>query len=94
MNEQPKCTICGEPLNPGQEMFRFHGSDGLDCPKPPLPKPPTDTERMNWLALHPRGAQIIVDGVTKDCLFYGISLAPGVDLRSAIDTMMRASANA
>ena len=31
------CTICGEPMLPGEEMFKFHGSLG-PCPKPPLAK--------------------------------------------------------
>lgn len=30
-----KCGLCGEPMQPGEEMFKFHGSMG-DCPKPPL----------------------------------------------------------
>ena len=33
-----KCEICGEPMPPGFEMFKFHGADGNDCPKPPLAK--------------------------------------------------------
>lgn len=32
------CTLCGEPMQPGEEMFKFHGSLG-PCPKPPLDKP-------------------------------------------------------
>lgn len=32
------CTLCGEPMQAGEEMFKFHGSLG-PCPKPPLPKP-------------------------------------------------------
>lgn len=35
-----KCSLCGEPMQPGEEMFKFHGSLG-PCPKPPLPKPKT-----------------------------------------------------
>ncbi len=31
----PTCSICGEPMPPGEEMFKFHGYSG-DCPKPPL----------------------------------------------------------
>ena len=31
------CTLCGEPMPAGEEMFKFHGYSGL-CPKPPLPK--------------------------------------------------------
>jgi len=30
-----KCEICGEPMPPGEEMFKFHGYSG-DCPKTPL----------------------------------------------------------
>ena len=32
------CSICGEPMGPHEQMFKFHGSDGNDCPKPPLTK--------------------------------------------------------
>ncbi len=35
---QPTCEICGEPMPPGEEMFKVHGFSG-DCPNPPLPKP-------------------------------------------------------
>lgn len=35
---QPTCSLCGEPMPAGEEMFKFHGYSG-DCPKPPLPKP-------------------------------------------------------
>jgi hypothetical protein len=31
------CELCGEPMPPGEEMFKFHGYSG-DCPKPPLPR--------------------------------------------------------
>lgn len=34
----PNCVICGEPMPEGLEMFKFHGADGNDCPKPPLVK--------------------------------------------------------
>ena len=36
-----KCELCGEPMPPGEEMFKYHGYSG-PCPKPPLPKPETD----------------------------------------------------
>jgi len=35
--ETTKCTICGEPMPPGEEMFKYHGYSG-PCPKPPLPR--------------------------------------------------------
>ncbi|WP_374312472.1 DUF2829 domain-containing protein [Dongia sp.] len=31
----PTCNICGEPMPPGEEVFKFHGYSG-PCPKPPL----------------------------------------------------------
>ncbi|MGA7949695.1 MAG: hypothetical protein WCA45_05990 [Thiobacillaceae bacterium] len=37
-DETAKCEICGEPMPPGEQMFKFHGYSG-PCPKPPLPKP-------------------------------------------------------
>ncbi len=29
------CEICGEPIPPGEFMFKFHGYSG-PCPKPPI----------------------------------------------------------
>ena len=40
MSEQTKCELCGEPMPPGEQMFKFHGYSG-PCPKPPLPQPPS-----------------------------------------------------
>jgi len=48
MSEQAKCQICGEPMPAGEEIFKFHGYSG-NCPKPPLPRPPTDKEMLDWL---------------------------------------------
>ena len=38
-----RCQICGEPMPPGEEMFKFHGYSG-NCPKPPLPR-----HRPDWV---------------------------------------------
>lgn len=54
---RPTCSLCGEPMPPGEEMFKFHGYSG-PCPKPPLPKflgplltgRATDAEVADWLA--------------------------------------------
>lgn len=35
--EVQKCGVCGEPMPPGEQMFKFHGYSG-PCPKPPLPQ--------------------------------------------------------
>ena len=34
-----------EPMPPGEEVFKFHGYSG-PCPKPPLPKPETEVDRL------------------------------------------------
>ncbi|MHB1939014.1 MAG: hypothetical protein ACYCOR_20940 [Acidobacteriaceae bacterium] len=44
-----------------------------------------DAEQLNWLALHPRGAQIVINGEPRDGIFWGISSAPNNTLREAID---------
>lgn len=41
MSDAAKCELCGEPMPPGEEMFKFHGYSGK-CPKPPLPRPPSE----------------------------------------------------
>ena len=34
----PNCGLCGLPMGPNEEMFKFHGYSG-PCPGPPLPTP-------------------------------------------------------
>lgn len=41
------CSLCGEPMPEGEQMFNYHGFSG-PCPKPPLPKPIT-TEQLDKL---------------------------------------------
>ena len=45
-NELALCKLCGEPMPKGEEMFFYHGSSG-PCPKPHLPRKPTDKELLN-----------------------------------------------
>lgn len=35
MTDVARCSLCGEPMPAGEEMFKYHGYSG-DCPKPPL----------------------------------------------------------
>lgn len=35
-----RCSLCGEPMPPGEEMFKYHGYSG-DCPKPSLAQAPS-----------------------------------------------------
>ncbi len=51
MNNQPTCSLCGEPMPAGEEMFKFHGYSG-PCPKPPLPSPPTLETLVRNLQAH------------------------------------------
>lgn len=45
MVEQATCGICGEPMPPGEEMFKYHGYSG-PCPAPALPAALSDSERL------------------------------------------------
>lgn len=49
-NEQPVCVVCGDPMPPGEEMFKFHGYSG-PCPKPPLAQPESMSAVLNDIAL-------------------------------------------
>lgn len=40
-----RCTICGEPMPDGEQMFKYHGYSG-PCPAPPLPKKATEVEAL------------------------------------------------
>jgi len=53
MDDKAKCEICGEPMPPGEQMFKFHGYSG-PCPKPPLP--PKSQPRPAW-----------IDAAAKEC---------------------------
>lgn len=33
-----RCSLCGEPMPPGEQMFKYHGLSG-PCPKPPIKQP-------------------------------------------------------
>jgi len=59
MTDTPKCTICGEPMPAGEEMFKYHGYSG-NCPKPPLPKP-KDKQKIEGLvwAIAMRGTRTV-----------------------------------
>ena len=61
---QPKCEICGEPMPPGEEVFKFHGYSG-PCPKPPLAEKPAAASGLALIA-DERERQIMVEGYTPD----------------------------
>lgn len=44
--QQATCELCGEPMPPGEEMFKFHGYSG-PCPKPPLSPKRTTLDAIN-----------------------------------------------
>jgi hypothetical protein len=49
MSEQPNCEMCGDPMPPGEEMFKFHGYSG-PCPKPIKPLSSKHDELKSELA--------------------------------------------
>ena len=59
--DQPSCELCGEPMPPGEEMFKYHGYSG-GCPKPPLPRP-----RPAWIdaAAKECAATVLIGGGEK-----------------------------
>lgn len=59
-DDAPTCQVCGEPMQPGEEMFMYHGSLG-PCPKPPRVK----TEEEVQIAATAR-VQVVYDSMTKD----------------------------
>lgn len=77
-------------LNLIRELLREEGNS-LE-PAVATPAEVTDTARLNWLSMNPRGAEIVIDGVRKPCVFWGVSSAPENTLREAIDAAMLAAA--
>lgn len=66
-----------EPFDPASIRAPGSGNPGV-----------SDTDRLNFLAMNPKGAQIVVDGVSRPCVFWGISSHPEATLREAIDLAM------
>jgi hypothetical protein len=44
-----------------------------------------DKLRLDWLESNPRHAEMVIEGNTIECVFYGISCADLMKLREAID---------
>lgn len=83
-----KCELCGESMPPGEEVFKFHGYSG-PCPKPPLPKPETEVDRLrkvsaryDWLV-----SKVFARGETCLALFEEFGGAPfkGETIRQFMD---------
>lgn len=67
MSETAKCNICGEPMPPGETMFKFHGYSG-PCPNPPL----NENMGFKWpdgYCLDPNGKMSIPAGKEDDFNF-------------------------
>ena len=56
-NGTPCCELCGEPMPPGETMFKFHGYSG-PCPKEPLPRPAP----INWQERAEKAEAALADG--------------------------------
>lgn len=58
------CQLCGEPMPPGEEMFKFHGYSG-PCPKPPLTTPDQRPITVAWLhSIKPKEWKARVRGIS------------------------------
>lgn len=71
MAEQAKCSLCGEPMPPGEEMFKYHGYSG-PCPKPPIQKAPKETVEARLAR---------AEAVLRACLVYEEKVAGYAGLR-------------
>ena len=52
-----RCTICGELMPDGEEMFKFHGYSG-PCPKPPLQRQKSTSLKISVLLTPERVREI------------------------------------
>lgn len=50
MSEIARCDLCGEPMPPGEQMFKIHWYSG-DCPKPPKHQAPAETRETKPKAM-------------------------------------------
>jgi len=80
MSEQARCEICGEPMPPGEEMFKYHGYSG-NCPKPPLPVPQVITIKIEregngaFTASSPDIPGLLTEGDTLGEVFQNLATA-------------------
>lgn len=50
-----KCELCGEPMPPNEQVFKFHGYSG-PCPKPPMDR---YTKKKDGTDRHPSIAGVL-----------------------------------
>lgn len=104
MNAQPTCDLCGEPMPPGEEMFKVHGATG-PCPKPPLDPL---THKPDGTPRHPSVAGVLrhfrfahlpahLQAISKPCGELAIALAnklpENADLTCALRDLLAAKDN-
>lgn len=72
--QEARCSLCGEPMPAGEEMFKYHGYSG-DCPKPPLPKTESpedgrmrDAIRAAIKSGAPGLSDIIIDAIARSAM--------------------------
>jgi len=85
---EAKCTICGEPMPAGEEMFKFHGYSG-PCPKQPIPcEKPSRVEvayGLLWMEetadqrVH-EARRLLLETMSKQNQERGINAAKGMNL--------------
>lgn len=88
-----QCTVCGEPMPAGEEMFKFHGYSG-PCPKPPLPKVESnvrDIIRSSIKVGAPGLSDIVIDAIVRSAMLK-IRHYAGVELSEENDRLTDALA--
>lgn len=68
----PKCGLCGEPMPPGEEMFKYHGYSG-PCPAEPKTPKSIDVSAFDYnrdldiisLVLEKEGDESLLDRVKR-----------------------------
>jgi hypothetical protein len=83
MTEESKaiCELCGEPMPPGEEMFKYHGYSG-DCPKPPKAKEETNKPTVVCLCGSTRFIDVFQRAEFDETLKGRIVLTIGCDSKS------------
>jgi hypothetical protein len=79
-DDEARCELCGELMPPNESMFKFHGYSG-DCPKPPLPMPPSELDQLRAEVALLREVVAAADDVDR-----AIALIPG-DLDGYLQAM-------
>lgn len=89
--EQATCSLCGEPMPPGEDMFKYHGYSG-PCPKPPLPRKSVRTHEDRANALRSEMCRLASWSRTPDDVAQALIAAVNAD-NALLDEIAKAEGN-